>query len=258
MICFRLIAALPLSAASLIIAPPAQACVPIVIPTVCSDPQGCSGPLYEQRRAERERDESRAYGRALAGVVDQRAAAPALDMAYDLTRALVPNVVALVRLGESECGADVSEYDADGHDSISDALAISAELSDAARRDARLRAPMINTQRVVCNDAARRAIADYLRTAIPADRLRETWQFVIPRTGMAISADPTQPVTGQRLVSFVLGRNGALEFHDAHDLPYVADRRERANEYLRNHRNGRAVMAAITAWLAVPRGNCPS
>ncbi len=130
--------------------------------------------------------------------------------------------------------------EATGLDRAADlAMLLLPDLVPAAACDA---APTPSSPAADCNAEARRALSAYLATAIPADQLRDVWSFLAPRAGPIPSSDPSVPLVGWRFTALSNGNPG---YNHVAAPAHIDNRRERAWEYLQNHRNGRAVMSAV-------------
>lgn len=98
-----------------------------------------------------------------------------------------------------------------------------------------------------CHADDRRALAAYLASAIPAEQIRDVWSFLLPRAGPIPPADPAQPLAGWRFTR--LSASGALTYNLVTAPPHIDNRRERAWQYLSNHRSGEAVMSAVSQFV---------
>lgn len=98
-----------------------------------------------------------------------------------------------------------------------------------------------------CHIENRRALSAYLATAIPAEQIRDVWSFLLPRAGLIPPADPAQPLVGWRFTRLSAG--GQLAYNAVLAPPFIDGRRERAWQYLMNHRSGEAVMSAVTQFV---------
>lgn len=98
-----------------------------------------------------------------------------------------------------------------------------------------------------CHAEDRRALAVYLASAIPAEQIRDVWSFLLPRAGPIPPADPAQPLAGWRFTR--LSASGALTYNLVTAPPHIDNRRERAWQYLSNHRSGEAVMSAVSQFV---------
>jgi hypothetical protein len=241
-------------------ATPALACTIIAArgPT-CSAGSGCTPALVAQLRRDRAQREAIEYGRAMAQAVDRRSASPALDRSYDLARILMPNMVAPVASREDSCdGWTAEDEDREGqHDSIEVAEAVIRGESGMAA-DAPVDFALVSgfaARRTQCNAEIRRDLGAYLTSALPSEQLRDLWDFLVPRAGATVPIDGAQEIGGARLLIF--GEDGALRIPDGEGggPPHIASRRERAGEYLANHRNGRAVMSALNQFVAARVAN---
>jgi hypothetical protein len=235
----------------------AHACT-VTATRVERDPDGTiNGPITRQRQRERFEAERRAYGEARARDVDARAAHAATDLAFDLTRMLMPNVVQPVGYLEAPCNGpltDAVDADATGILPIEDfarriGLAVAGGngndvLIDHARH------------RETCNDEYRRGLAAYLRTAIPAAQMRDVWRFLAPRVGGELPSDGAQPIADARITALQTGTGTIvpLRIYDGR-MDYIGARRERAAQFLANHPDGQAVMRAVNAYTASNLGD---
>ncbi len=166
-------------------------------------------PDFSRYGADREAIE---YARAIGQAVNAREEAPGLDRAADLAVLLLPDLTAD---GASSCAEPAV---------------------DAA------------SQPTACNAEARRALSAYLTTAIPADQIRDVWSFLVPRAGPIPPSDPSVPLAGWRFT--VLSPGGlALRYNLVLAPPHIDNRRERAWQYLQNHRSGEAVMSAVSQFI---------
>jgi hypothetical protein len=242
------------------IAVPTLACTVTAAPRICADAgPACTGPLADQRRREADMAAGRAYGNAIGAAIDARAASPVLDRAFDLTRMLLPNVVAAIEFYDGGgCGPET--VDGDLGDVISESDFIASVRTAAHLPVGAPVAPQplmaLAALQPACNDEVRRALAAYLTTAVPAEQLRETWAFIIPRAGMTVPADAAQPITDGRLTRFA---GTTLAYAETRQPPYISRRRERGWAYLRNHHNGQAVMTAIGLFIdSLPADRTPA
>lgn len=230
----------------------APACPAPSAPASCADAGKCTGPLYEQAKREREQREAIEYARDLGQAVAERRDNAGLDRAYDLARLLMPNLLAPVDLAESGACTPIVE-DGDGGTPIARATFMQALRRAAALPDDSMLAANDVTalahQRTQCNDEARRTLARYLDTAIPAKKLREAWDFLVPRAGKLPPADPAQPLAGWRFTTFE-GPGAPLGFYKVPAPDHIDGRRDRAQQFLANHPIGRAVMAAVGQFIA--------
>lgn len=247
--------------------PAAASCTPVPVSVVCASKDKCSGPLYEQAKREREQREAIEYARAMGQAVAARRDAAGLDRAYDLARLLMPNIAVPVDFGSTggSCSSEIEDNDG-GPAILRDAF--EAELRRAAglAADAPLRRNDVTAlahQRTLCNDEARRTLAGYLTSAIPAAKLRDAWDFLLPRAGLFPPADPKQALTGWRFTTFN-GPDAPPGFHDVPAPDHIAGRRERAWHYLEHHPTGRPLLIAVQRFIASrtadPRGEavlCP-
>jgi len=248
--------------------PTPPACPAPTPPLICATNGACSGPLYEQAKREREQREAIDYARAMGQAVATRRDADGLDRAFDLARLLMPNIAVPVDFGRTggSCSSAIEDDDS-GPAILRDAF--EAELRRAAglAADAPLRRNDVTAlahQRTLCNDEARRTLAGYLTSAIPAAKLRDAWDFLLPRAGALPPADPAMPLSGWRFTSFA-GRDAPLRFNDVPAPDHIAGRRERAWHYLEHHPTGRPLLIAVQQFIASrtadPRGEavlCPA
>jgi hypothetical protein len=235
---------------------PALACSIVAARPICDGGAACTPAVIAQMQRKRAQREAIEYGRELAQAVDWRQASPALDRSYDLARILLPNMVLPVATSEDSCNGWTAE-DEDGTGQ--------AEIADAERiirqeRGMTVDAPVdfalvidFAARRTRCNAEIRRDLAAYLTSALPPEQLRELWDFLVPRAGAHVPVDGAQEIGGARLLYF--GEDGTLRIPrgEGGGPPHVANRRERAWQYLANHRNGRAVMSALTQFVAARR-----
>jgi hypothetical protein len=98
-----------------------------------------------------------------------------------------------------------------------------------------------------CHADDRRALAAYLASAIPAEQIRDVWSFLLPRAGPIPPADPAQPLTGWRFTRISV--SGVLTYNLITAPPHIDNRRERAWQYLSNHRSGEAVISAVSQFV---------
>ena len=235
-------------------ATPALACSIVATRPICSDAgTACTGELRAQRIRERDQRVAIEYGRELNAAVEARRDSAVLDRGYDLARILLPNLVLPVATGEDSCnGWTADDEDGSGHAEIADAERIIRQEAGMAA-DAVVDFELVSyfaARRTRCNAEIRRDLGTYLTGALPAAQLRDLWDFLVPRAGAYVPTDGAQEIGGARLLYF--GEDGALRIPDGEGggPPYVANRRERAWQYLANHRNGRAVMSALNQFVA--------
>ena len=246
----RMVMALIAIAAAFAVAP-AFACSVVATARHCADAgNACSAALMAQRENERLNEIAREYGREISSIMDARSDSAGLDRAFDLARLLMPNLVLPVGYPADGggCTSDDEAEDADdgGNVPVETFVAELRQASglngDSAIDPARIAA--IAAQRPRCNDEIRHALGGYLTSAIADDVLRETWAFVVPRSGNFVSSNGQVPLIGERLTA--LGEGGRLAYHHIAAPPHIDARRDRAWHYLEHHPNGEQVMAAIT------------
>ncbi len=238
---------------------PAAACTIVAQRPICDGGAACTPAVIAHLQRERAQRAAIEYGRELAQAVDARRDSATLDRGYDLARILLPNMAMPVGIGNDSCNG-VTAYDEDGegqHDSIEMAeVAIRREAGMAA--DSPVDFAQVSgfaARRTRCNTEIRRDLAAYLTSALPSAQLRELWDFLVPRAGAHVPGDAAQDIGGARLLYF--GEDGALRIADGEGggPPHVAARRERAGQYLANHRNGRAVMSALNQFVGARVAN---
>lgn len=237
---------------------PVAACTFTAIPPLCQGP-ACTPAVIAQLRREREQRAAIEYGRELAQAVAARHGSATLDRGYDLARILLPNMVMPVGIANDSCNG-VTAHDEDGegqHDSVEQAeVAIRSEAGMATDAPVDLELVYIfAARRTRCNAEIRRDLGAYLTSALPPAQLRDLWDFLVPRAGSYVPTDGAQEIGGARLLYF--GEDGGLRIPEGEGggPPHVAARRERAGEYLANHRNGRAVMSALNQFVAARVAN---
>ncbi len=231
---------------------PALACSIVATRSICDGGAACTDAVVAQMQRERAQREAIEYGRAMAVAMEARQEAAGLDRGYDLARILLPNMVLPIALSEHCFTGDwiAEDEDAGGHESIAEAeVAIRREegtAPDALVAGERLSA--FATRRDACNDEMRRDLGHYLNGAIPADQLSEVWAFIVPRAGGVPPTDPAHPIESRRLTA--LSASGLpLRYDEVAAPQHIDNRRERAWQYLQNHRNGRLVMSAVSQFI---------
>lgn len=168
-----------------------------------------AAPDFSRYGAEREAVE---YARAMGLAVNAREEAAGLDRAADLATLLMPDLVPV-----------------DGNGCAEDA---GAPVSPAA----------------LCNAEARRGLAAYLASAIPAEQIRDVWSFLVPRAGPIPSGDPAVPLAGWRFTRLT-GSGLPLRYNAVPAPAHIDGRRDRAWQYLSNHRSGEAMMSAVSQFI---------
>ena len=94
-------------------------------------------------------------------------------------------------------------------------------------------------------DAVGRFIADnFLKGELVAERVKDK---DLSETLAKWLADPAQPLVGWRFTRLSAG--GQLAYNEVIAPAYIDGRRERAWQYLMNHRSGEAVMSAVTQFV---------
>jgi hypothetical protein len=239
-------------------AAPARACTIVGTPPLCDARAACTPALIAQIQRERAQRQAIEDGRRVAHAVEQRRISSSLDRGYDLARILLPNMVLPLGFEEDTCSGVVAEDEDGGGQESDEQAAATIRQERGLAPDAQLTIEMswqLAARRTRCNTEIRRDLAVYLNSALPSEQLRELWDFVVPRAGGHIPPDGAQDLKNNRLLYF--GEDGALRIPDEQDglPPHVAARRERAGEYLANHRNGRAVMSALIQFVAARVAN---
>ena len=103
--------------------------------------------------------------------------------------------------------------------------------------------------RDACNEEVRRSAMPYLARVITRDSIGELWSFLVPRSGATIPANGAQALTGARLTRL---SGGALSPVITSNAAHIANRQERAAQYLTRHVNGERIMSALNQyWAAV-------
>ncbi len=246
-------------------AAPAAACT--VVATRC-EPDGCGGPLYRLALREREQRAAIEHGRALARAVEARRDATGLDRDYDLARIVFPLIIAPVDLAEGGgCGPNVPDahgFERNGRFAVD---AFEAELRRSAGMDSTQ--PLgpdalrrLAALRMRCQDEVVRGFTAYLGTALSPDKRDDLWNFLVPRAGLIPPVTPAEPLPGYRFTART-GSPDGLMFNEVPAASYIARSRERAWQYLENHRNGRALMSAVRQYLLLLDGReastlCPA
>lgn len=238
---------------------PALACSIVATRPICDGGAACTPAVIAQLQRERAQRAAIDYGREIAQAMEARRGSATLDRGYDLARILLPNMVMPVAMGEDSCnGWTADDEDGEGqHDSIEDAE-IAIRVEEGMAMDAVVDRELIQyfaARRTRCNAEIRRDLATYLNSALPPGQLRDLWDFLVPRAGAYVPADGAQDIGGARLLYF--GEDGTLRIPtgEGGGPAHVADRRERAGEYLANHRNGRAVRSALNQFVAARTAN---
>ena len=231
---------------------PAFACSFVTPRPICDGGAACTDAVVAQLQRERAQREAIEYGRAMAQAVAARSESAGLDRSYDLARILLPNMVLPLALYESSCTGPFGEdEDGGGHIAVEEAEAVIRSATGLAPTAplpvGQLRA--FAAHRLACNGEVRRDLAAYLAYALPAGQLRELWDFLLPRADAVVPTDAMQPVTSGRLLYFA--HDGQLVIPDGEEGKdsFIENRRERAWQYLQNHRNGRAVMSAVSQFI---------
>lgn len=248
-----LIAMLIVGASLIVGAAPAAACIGRASGLVCDGP--CTSDQIRAMDRRAREAAAIAYGRELTFTLAARDASPATDRAADLASVMLPAVYAAIVVDDGGGGScrrsDIGE--GLGREPVS-LSAFAAQIRSRFGLDAR--APVENrveafaVHRDACNAEVRRGFAAYLRTALPAEQLRELWTFMVPRAGAVVPTDGAEPVTGGSLT--LLGPDGRTISPDPlSTIPHIADRKERAAQYLRRHDNGIALMSALQQFWTV-------
>lgn len=235
-------------------ATPALACSIVASRPICDGGAACTDAVVAQMRRERAQREAIEYGRAMAVALEARREAPALDRAQDVARLVLPLLVTPVDFADGGgCGPDVSLgnggeliFAVEEQDFERDIRARAGQMD--ARPLARASVAAVADSLVACQVEATRSFATYLASAIPPQQLAELWGFLVPRAGPIPLEDPTQALEGWRLVMRDPASD-ALIFNSVPAPQHIEGRRERAWQYLQNHRNGKAVMSAVTQFL---------
>lgn len=239
-------------------AAPALACAPVLAAKACVG-GACTDAYAAQIEAERANAEAREFGRLAAAAIDRRRDSAGLDEALDVTRILVPNVVAPIALSRDSCSGWVSGEGPD-FETADDAARKYGRLAEGQRPSPAQVAAVeaLAVLRTRCNAANRRSIATWLATVIDRETMLELWDFLLPRIGLVPPVDAAQSINGDPLLAFVEDRSRPLVAAANSGPAHVVGRRGRAQDYLRNHRNGRLVSGAISGWLARPGATDPA
>lgn len=189
------------------------------------------------------------YGRELGFALAARDDSAATDRLYDLTRILLPNALPSANLSQSGgcevadgVGSEAVERDAFIRDIGARYTIPAAQLTDA-------RIARFAQLRDACNEEVRRSAMPYLARVMTRDAIGELWGFLVPRSGATIPANGAEALTGARLTRLSGGAlSPVITSHAAH----IANRQERAAQYLTHHANGERIMSALNQyWAAV-------
>ena len=237
--------------AALAVSAPASACS--LVASRC-EPDGCDGPLYRQQLREQRQREAIEHGRAMDIAVEARRDAPGLDRAADVAQLVFPLVVTLVDYADGGgCGPEIEDshgtedFKAVGLDDARSEMRTKAGLTDSSALS-QTSVDAFAALRLSCQHESTAAFAAYLGTALPREQLADTWDFLIPRAGPLPPADPHERLAGWRFAIFHASPT-ALSYNVVPSPQHIDGRRERAWQYLQNHRNGRAVMSAVSQFI---------
>ncbi len=243
-----------LGALAALVAAPAGACTLVANRPICAPNGECSGPIFEQDVRERAQRAAIEYGRAMAVAVEARRDASGLDRAADVARLVFPLIVNPIDNADGgSCGPEIDDsYGSEdsraiaAEDFVFEMTTFAGASADWQRSPSAIGA--LAALRGTCQQEATGAFADYLRSAIPAEQIAEVWDFLLPRAGPLPPADPRERLVGWRF-SMTDGSATGITYNNVFAAPHIDGRRERAWQYLQNHRNGRAVMSAVSQFI---------
>jgi len=213
-----------------------------------------------RERAAREAVE---YARDMEQAVDERRNAAGLDRSFDLARLLLPNLVQPI-ISHGDCSDFVDDGDnGDRADDNIGAVELDNFLDSFTRANdssylnltsesVRRRLRLLRTD---CNNEARMALSAYIATTLPSGQIEEIWSFLLPRAGYVPQnhglgqIDSLMPLRSPRLTRLTDGGLPLIYNHFPQFEQHIDNRRERAWQYLRNHRNGRAIMSAVSQFI---------
>ena len=181
----------------------------------CAPTGQCSGPVFDQFQRAQEEVAAVRYAREMGQAVDARAHGAGLDRAADIAQLLMPRVGHAPAAPSQACAAAAVITPADG-----------------------------------CTSAAQQAFARYLPSVLSTAQMQDVWSFLLPRAGL-LPPPAGQPLTGWRFTALA---TGPLPYRYAEppgvlQPPHIAQRRDRAGEYLRHHPTGTRAMAALALFL---------
>ncbi len=230
---------------------------------ICAPNGDCIGPVYVQFMRDRAAREAVEYARDMAQAVDARRNAAGLDRGFDLTRLLLPNLVQPI-ISVGDCSDFVDDGDnGDRADDNIGAVSLHNFVSELARSNGlsyprslpestRRRIVQLRTE---CNNEARLALSAYITATLPAGHIEEVWSFLVPRAGYVPQNEPLRPnsplrpLGSPRLTKLTGGALPLVYNRFPRFEQHIDNRRERAWQYLQNHRNGRAVMSAVSQFI---------